>query len=46
MVVMFVETLVVIIRHQSHIRVLRALRPVFFIDSYLMSETRRCGDSS
>ena len=41
MVVMFVEALVVLIRHHNHIRVTRAVRPLFFVDSYLMCETRR-----
>jgi len=39
---MFAEAAAVIIRKQNHIRVTRALRPLFFIDSYVMSETRRC----
>jgi two pore calcium channel protein 1 len=39
--VMFVEALVVLIRQESHLRITRALRPVFFIDTYLMIGVRR-----
>ena len=41
LVVMFAEAITVLIRHQSHFRITRSLRPIFFIDSYLMREVRR-----
>ena len=41
MMVMFVEAVVVLIRKDSHFRVTRCLRPVFFIDSHLMIGVRR-----
>jgi two pore calcium channel protein 1 len=39
--VMVIEAFVVLIRQQSHLRITRALRPVFFIDTYLMLGVRR-----
>jgi len=38
---MYIEAIVVIVNRQNHFRVSRALRPLFFIHSYNMSETRR-----
>ena len=38
---MFFEAIVLLIRQDTHVRVLRALRPVFFIDNHLMSGVRR-----
>ena len=38
---MFVETVVVAIRQHSHVRVIRSLRPLFFIDTHLMRGVRR-----
>ncbi|GJQ79890.1 hypothetical protein Trydic_g18337 [Trypoxylus dichotomus] len=38
LIIMFLETLVVMIRRESHFRVTRALRPIFLID------TRACGN--
>ena len=39
--VMYVEVITVLIRQQNHFRITRALRPLFFIDNYLMSGVRR-----
>ena len=39
--VMYVEVITVLIRQQNHFRITRALRPMFFIDNYLMSGVRR-----
>ena len=39
--VMGIEAFVVLIRQQSHLRITRALRPIFFIDNYLMLGVRR-----
>ena len=33
---MYVEAITVLIRQENHIRVTRSLRPLFFIDTYLM----------
>ena len=41
LVVMFVEAITVLVRRESHVRITRALRPVFFIDNYLMGGVRR-----
>ena len=41
---MLVEVVVVIIRRESHLRVTRALRPIFFIDNVLMEGVRRYND--
>ena len=41
LIVMFVEAIVVVARQESHIRVTRALRPVFLIDNVLMDGVRR-----
>lgn len=41
MIVMFIEALVVLIRRENHFRVTRCLRPIFFIDTYLMAGVRR-----
>ncbi len=41
MLVMFIEAMVVLIRRENHFRVTRCLRPIFFIDSYLMVGVRR-----
>jgi len=38
---MFVEALVVLIRHKSHMRVSRAFRPFFLADSHYCSGIRR-----
>jgi len=38
---MFIEVIVVMARNDYHPRVLRALRPVFFVNSQLMYDTRR-----
>ena len=42
--VMLVEVVVVIIRRESHLRVTRALRPIFFVDNVLMEGVRRYND--
>ena len=39
--VMLVEVVVVIARRESHLRVTRALRPIFFVDNVLMESVRR-----
>ena len=41
MIVMFIEAMVVLVKQDSHVRVTRCLRPIFFIDSYIMSGVRR-----
>ena len=41
--VMYVEVITVLIRQQNHFRITRALRPIFFIDNYLMNGVRRYG---
>ena len=41
LVVMFVEAITVLVRQESHLRITRALRPVFFIDNFLMGGVRR-----
>ena len=41
LVVMYVEAITVLIRQENHIRVTRSLRPLFFIDTYLMWGVRR-----
>ena len=38
---LFVEAIVVLARQRSHLRITRALRPIFFIDNVLMDEVRR-----
>ena len=38
---MLLEVLTIIIRQQSHIRLTRALRPIFFVDNFLMRGVRR-----
>ena len=35
------EAVTVVIRQSSHVRVLRCLRPFFFLDSYVTSGVRR-----
>ena len=39
--VMYVEVITVLVRQQNHFRITRALRPIFFIDNYLMNGVRR-----
>lgn len=39
--VMYVEAITVLIRQENHIRITRALRPIFFIDTYYMGGVRR-----
>ena len=41
LVVMAIEASVVAFRGNSHVRVLRALRPLFFIDCYFAVGVRR-----
>ncbi|KRT86811.1 ion channel, partial [Oryctes borbonicus] len=41
LIIMFLETLVVIIRRESHFRVTRALRPIFLIDTKACGNVRR-----
>ncbi|XP_078680096.1 two pore calcium channel protein 1-like [Branchiostoma floridae x Branchiostoma belcheri] len=41
LVVMFAEAIIVLIRQKSHIRVTRALRPIFLIDSHYCGGVRR-----
>ena len=41
MIVMFIEAMVVLVRQDSHFRVTRCLRPIFFIDTYVMVGVRR-----
>jgi two pore calcium channel protein 1 len=41
LVIMIVEALVVLIRRDSHVRVTRALRPVFLIDNHYCGGIRR-----
>ena len=41
LIVMFIEVFVVMVRQKSHLRITRALRPVFFIDTALMGGVRR-----
>ncbi|XP_071849102.1 two pore calcium channel protein 1-like isoform X2 [Apostichopus japonicus] len=41
LLIMYVEAIIVIIRHQSHFRVTRALRPFFFIDCHYSRGVRR-----
>ena len=41
LVVMFAEAVTVMIRQTNHIRVTRALRPVFVLDSYYCRGVRR-----
>ena len=41
LIVMFVEAVVVLARRESHLRVTRALRPLFIIDNFLMDGVRR-----
>ena len=38
---MYVEAIVVIARDKNHIRITRALRPLFFFDSFYLGGTRR-----
>ena len=38
---MYIEVITVLIRQQNHFRITRALRPMFFIDNYLMNGVRR-----
>ena len=38
---MLVEVVVVLSRQENHLRVTRALRPIFFIDNVLMDGVRR-----
>ena len=39
--VLFVEVIVILVRQTSHLRITRALRPIFLIDNVLMDEVRR-----
>jgi len=39
--VVFVEAIVVLVRSQNHVRVTRALRPLFLIDSHYCFGVRR-----
>ena len=41
MVLMFVEAIIILIRHTSHFRVSRALRPLFLLDSDYVHGVRR-----
>ena len=41
LLLMFIEVIVVMARNDYHPRVLRALRPIFFINSHLMYDLRR-----
>ncbi len=39
--VMSVEAIVVLAQQQNHIRIMRALRTIILVDTYLMQEVRR-----
>ena len=39
---MFVEAVVVLGRSANHVRVTRALRPFFLVDTILLQDVRRC----
>ena len=39
--IMYAEALVVLLNQKSHFRVMRCLRPIFFIDTYIMFGVRR-----
>ena len=41
MLVMYFEAMVVLYRQTNHFRITRCLRPIFFIDTYLMFGVRR-----
>lgn len=41
LLVMYIEAIVVIKNQKNHLRVLRCLRIIFFIDTYIMSGVRR-----
>ena len=41
LIIMFIEAVTVLIRQDSHVRITRALRPVFLIDSHYLYGVRR-----
>ena len=41
LLVMSVEAITVLARQKNHFRITRAVRPVFFVDTYLMVGVRR-----
>ena len=41
LIVMYAEAITVLARQKNHVRITRALRPIFFIDNYLLNGVRR-----